>query len=132
MSKCSACQKEFVRGKAEAAAFEAAKSFQGIPEAVLVDSLNVLVNQFGGSLSHMIRETQHTKSPMRFNEARCRDVFSDDPEFPTLLALATVGATVPIQDGFVVQDTPEPLRKLHLRFLALTSSVNICKHWEDY
>ena len=70
----STCQKEFVRGRAETVAFEAATSFQGIPEAVLDDSLNVLVNQFDGSLSNMIQELQHSKSPMRFNEARCRDV----------------------------------------------------------
>lgn len=109
------CQKEFVRGRAETAAFEAAESFQGIPEVVLDDSLNMLVHQFDGSLPHMIREAQQSKSQVRFNESRCRDVFSDDPEFPTLLTLATEGAAVPIQDDFVIQNTPEPLRKLHLR-----------------
>lgn len=124
------CQQEFVRGRAESVAYEAAKSFQGIPDNVLDDSLSKLVNQFDGCLPNMIQEAQLSKSADRFNEARCRDVFSGDPEFSTLLALATVGAIVPVQDDFVVQDQPEPLRKLHLR-LGGCIPQHALKLWES-
>ena len=78
----------------------------------------------------LVQAAQLSKSPGRFNESRCRDVFSEDPEFPTLLALATVGATVPISDDFVIQETPEPLRKLHLR-LGNCIPQHALKLWES-
>jgi hypothetical protein len=108
------CQREFVRGRAEGVAFEAAKSFEGIPESVLDDSISELNNHFQRDLSSLIRKTQESKAVDRFNETRCREVFSGDPEFQTLLTLAKTGAVVPIEENFEVQSSPEPLRKLHI------------------
>jgi hypothetical protein len=109
------CQKEFVRGTAEKVAFESALSFDGIPDALLDDAAFRLVTEFQGSLPEMVRDVQDSQRASRFNEARCRQVFSNDPEFDTLLSLAVVGANVPVEEDFVVQVKPEPLRKLHLR-----------------
>ena len=64
------CQKEFVRGRAETIAFEAARSFQGIPETVLDDSMTKLVNQFGGSLSDMIKETQYSQLTTKLTKTK--------------------------------------------------------------
>ena len=60
----------------------------------------------------------------------CREVFLEDPEFDTLLSLATVGATVQVEDEFVVQDSPEPLRMLHLR-LGQCIPQHAFKLWES-
>lgn len=109
------CKSEFVSGGAEARACEAAKAFTGIPAEVLDDNISLLNNSFDGSLPGLVQHIQTSMQEDRFNEARCRDVFSLDPEFDTLLQLAREGASVPIDDEFVVQSAPEPLRKLHLR-----------------
>ena len=109
------CQREFVRGGAEKAACEAASSFEGIPSSLLSEAADILVDKFDGSLPDMIRDAQDSQRSGRFNESRCTQVFSGDPEFDTLLALATSGASVPIEEEFVLQSSPEPLRSLHLR-----------------
>ena len=124
------CQTEFVRGTAEVVAREASKSFLGFPDEVLDESIDKLINEFDASLPRMVEAAQESKKEFRFNESRCRDVFVDDPEFDTLLLLATVGATVPVEDDFVVQDSPEPLRMLHLR-LGQCIPQHAFKLWES-
>ena len=111
----SRCKSEFVSGGAEARACEAAKAFDGIPPEVLDDNISLLINSFDGSLPGLVQHIQTSMQKDRFNEERCRDVFSLDPEFDTLLTLAKEGASVPLEEDFVVQSSPEPLRKLHLR-----------------
>lgn len=124
------CKNEFVRGGAEKAAYESATSFKGIPASVLTEAADNLINKFGGSLPEMVLDAQSSQMDSRFNETRCRQVFSEDPEFDTLLALATLGASVPIQEDFVLQYTPEPLRKLHLR-LGNCIPQHAFKLWES-
>lgn len=109
------CKAEFVSGKAEASACEAAKAFGGIPHDVLDDNISLLNDSFDGSLPGLVQHIQTSMQQDRFNEERCRDVFSLDPEFDTLLRLAREGASIPVEDDFVVQSSPEPLRKLHVR-----------------
>lgn len=111
----SRCKSEFVSGGAEARACEAAKAFDGIPSNVLDDNISLLNDSFDGSLPDLVQHIQTSMQEDRFNESRCRDVFSSDPEFDTLLQIAKQGASVPIEEEFVVQSSPEPLRKLHLR-----------------
>ena len=52
------------------------------------------------------------------------------PSFDTLLELATVGAEVAIEDDFVIQSVPEPLRKLHLR-LGNCIPQHAMKLWDE-
>lgn len=124
------CQSEFLRGRAESIACEAASSFEGIPSSILTDAANKLVHKFDGSLPDMVHFAQVSQSEGRFNESRCRQVFSEDPEFDTLLMLATTGASVPIEDEFVIQNSPEPLRNLHLR-LGSCIPQHALKLWES-
>lgn len=124
------CQSEFVRGKAESIAREASLSFKGIPASILTDAADTLINKFNGSLPDMVRDAQDSQQEDRFNEARCKHVFSCDPEFDTLLMLATSGASVPIEDDFVLQTAPEPLRNLHLR-LGGCIPQHALKLWES-
>lgn len=124
------CQTLFVRGAAERKAFAASQSFPGIPVSVLDEATSSLQNNFGGCLRTMIASFQLTGTENRFNEQRCCDVFTGDPEFETLRNLATIGAEVAIEEGFVVQSSPEPLRKLHLR-LGNCIPQHAFKLWED-
>ena len=126
----ASCRLEFVRGGAESRAFVEASSFSGIPESLLSDAADILHNTFNNSLELMILQRHLASSEGRFNVDRCRDVFVDDPEFETLMDLASVGAVVPIADDFVVQSTPEPLRKLHMR-LGQCIPKHAFKLWED-
>ena len=109
------CKSEFVSIGAEMRACAAAKAFGGIPSDVLNDNITLLNDSFDGSLPDLVQHIQTSMQQDRFNETRCRDVFSRDPEFDTLLHLANKGASVPIEEDFVVQSSPEPLRKLHVR-----------------
>lgn len=126
----ASCQLEFVKGGAESRAFSEASSFPGIPESLLSDAADTLCNTFNNSLELMILHQHVSSSDHRFNADRCRDVFVDDPEFDTLMDLATVGAVVPIPDDFVIQSTPEPLRQLHMR-LGQCIPKHAFKLWED-
>jgi hypothetical protein len=124
------CQVLFVRGAAERRAFLASQSFPGIPTLVLDESASALHNEFGGQLEDMISAFQRRGADNRYNEQRCREMFTGDPEFDTLLELATEGATVAIDADFIIQPTPEPLRKLHLR-LGNCIPQHAFKLWED-
>ena len=42
----------------------------------------------------------------RFNESCCRALFSNDPEYHRLLHLASVGAVVEVDPGFVPSPSP--------------------------
>jgi hypothetical protein len=124
------CKREFARGGAESRAKEHAQSFEGIPASLLDTAAERLHQEFDGNLPNMIHDVQVKSSRDRFNAERCRDVFAEDPEFDTLMELATVGADVPIDPNFVVQSSPEPLRALHLR-LGNCIPQHAFKLWES-
>ena len=126
----TSCKAQFVRGGAENKARQDAQSFQGIPDTVLEESCQLLQVKFNGNLADMVEEVHESRRHDRFNEERCRDVFSGDPEFHTLLELATIGAFVTIEEDFIVQASPEPLRNLHLR-LGHCIPQHALKLWED-
>jgi hypothetical protein len=64
------------------------------------------------SLSEIVSNRQHMLGVDRFNSTRCAAMFSDDPEFETLLRLATNGAVIDTGPDFVVNRRPEPFRRL--------------------
>jgi len=135
LSYFNSCKLEFARSGAESRARDDAQSFEGIPESILDDAADCLHQKFNGILPDMIKEVQSQSSKDRFNVERCLDVFVDDPEFDTLMELASVGADVPIDSAFVLQSQPEPLRSLHTRLgncipqhvVVLTLSVGCCQ-----
>ena len=126
------CQILFVQGAAEQKALLASQSFLGIPEQLLDESASSLHTNFGGNLEDMIASFQSVRANDRFNEQRCREIFEGDPEYATLMALATEGAQVVIEDDFVIQiqSTPEPLRNLHVR-LGNCIPQHAYRLWED-
>jgi hypothetical protein len=68
-----------------------------------------------GSLVELVRHRQEMARGERFNAQRVRDVFSDDPEFETLMSIAQDGAIIDTPSGFVKQSVTEPLRPLNIR-----------------
>jgi len=130
MTYFASCRAQFVRGNAEEKAYLDGQSFSGIPVGVLDESAHRLHSEFNGHLPGFIAYVQQNARTDRFNEERCRDMFSDDPEFNTLLELASTGARVPIEDDFVLQGSPEPLRKLHVR-LGQCIPKHAFKLWQD-
>lgn len=107
------CRHEFVEGDAIGRARADSSAFPGIPTDVLDTSARALHEQFNGDLVSYVQHVQDKASVHRFNPSRCRDVFSDDIEFETLLELSESGAFIPIPPDFVYQTSPEPLRKLY-------------------
>lgn len=114
--------KEFLRSAAEVAA----NGFS-IPLELLRTEADLLLAS--GSFEAFVEGKKAAVLSSRFNEARCREYFSDDPEFATLLELATNGATIDVDPDFVPNTRPEPFRVSH-DTLQHTYEIHAFKFWQ--
>ena len=63
-----------------------------------------------GSILETIRLKQAANKPFRFNIERCNRLFADDPNYPILYELASIGAIIYTDPLFVPQCIPEDFR----------------------
>ena len=98
--------REFLRSAAESAAdgFTISQDLLQRESALLSSA---------GSFEAFITAKKDAVKDERFNETRCREFFSDDPEFPTLLEIAMHGATIDVAADFKCNCKPEPFRASH-------------------
>jgi hypothetical protein len=111
----------------EAAAEADANHFELPPEVLSrdTDALHAVA-----SLSDLVRSRQLDSAASRFNPQRCRDCFSQDPEFSTLMAIATEGARIDVSPTFVRQSVPDPPRQITRR-IPHTILKHACKLWSS-
>ena len=79
-----------------------------IPDTVLDIDDSVLLST--GSILETIKLKQASNKPFRFNIERCSRLFADDPNYPILYELATIGAIIDTDPQFVPQCIPEDFR----------------------
>jgi len=105
-------QPRFSKGAFQDIAAFAAKDVT-IPDSVLdVDDSTLLTT---GSIFDCIQLKQAINKPNRFNAERCERIFSDDPNYSTLMELASVGAIIDVDPQFVPQSIPEEFRHSEVR-----------------
>ena len=70
--------------------------------------------RLGSSTSRLIEVRQRSWSPDHFNLERFNAVFADlpEPDRSRLFVIATLGASIPLPEGFVRLSSPPPLRPL--------------------
>lgn len=66
-----------------------------------------------GSLENLIKFRQEAAKADRFNEVRCKKVFSSDPEFERLLRIAREGVDVDVSPTFTRLSSPPQRRRIH-------------------
>ena len=114
MVSLAMCQREFVRGIAENIAKKDSATCTA-DERVLDASKLRLALQRCGSIEAVIREVQLKEQSSRFNEERCKACFSEYEEFDKLLEIARSGASVPLPDGFQLNQIQPSRRQLDMR-----------------
>jgi hypothetical protein len=105
------CNK-YSTSKTEAAAEVDANHFEFPPEVMSRDADALSA---AASLSDLVVTRRESNASSRFNPDRCRDCFSEDPEYPTLLAIASEGARIDVSPSFVRQSVPDPPRQITRR-----------------
>lgn len=110
-----------------AAAEAHADGFTIPPSAVVADAADLAR---AGSLSKLVAERQALQAAGRFNEVRCRDLFSGDPEFESLLDIAKHGARVLVAPDFVRSTSPQPFRALYHR-IPHSIQLHAFKLWDS-
>lgn len=103
------CQKEFVRGNAEEIARLDAADFKFSEETLAQDGNDL---RRLGTIENLVLERQASVRADRFNETRCRALFSGVADSERLLRLATEGAYVPVGSDFVTNPVAEKPRNL--------------------
>ena len=107
--------KVWARFRRDGAVEEAERASTGFiwPDDVATRDMEAL--HCAGSLHSLIAKRHHESSEDRFNPTRCFTVFSGDPEWDTLLSIASSGAVIDTDPEFSPSPRPEPFRKLHSR-----------------
>lgn len=84
-----------------------------------------------GDLNKLIRARHERHGQRRFNLASCLECFSNDEEFPVLLALARSGAVIDTSPTFVPSPIPDyPPRRL-LQQIPYTLAKHVFKLWSE-
>ena len=113
--------RDFLRSSAETAA----NGFV-IPAELLTNEAELLAST--GSLAYINRKKSAVRLD-RFNEVRCRQFFSNNPEFSTLLETAIHGASIDVASNFIPIEVPEGFRVSH-DSLQHTFSTHAYKFWQ--
>ena len=98
---------KFSKGAFQQVAAKASANVE-ITEDVLDVDDSVLLST--GSILETIRLKQAANKPFRFNIERCSRLFAEDPNYPILYELASIGAVIDTDPLFVPQCIPEDFR----------------------
>jgi hypothetical protein len=82
----------------------------------------------GGSIESLAVVKQTMVRPERFNVDRCHRWLAEDPEFDSLLSLASTGAVVEVDPSFIPVPLPDKARPSHSK-LANCFKKHIFKLW---
>ena len=98
---------KFSKGAFQQVAANASANVE-ITEAALDMDDSVLLST--GSILETIKLKQAVNKPFRFNIERCNKLFADDPNYPILYELASIGAIIDTDPLFIPQCIPEDFR----------------------
>ena len=118
---------ELSKEAAYTAAEDHANGFQ-IPRHAVTADLDELTQL--GSIEKLILHRQQQLYADRFNSERCREWLADDPEFNTLIDIATCGAVIDVPGDFVPTSSPESPRLL-VQKLQHTFSLHAFGLWQS-
>ena len=83
----------------------------------------------GSCLKTLVFQMQADRASDRFNVDRCDAMFKDDPEYDILRSLAVDGVIIDRPEEFIIQNVPEPPRKMEVE-LRLTYQKHAFKVWQ--
>ena len=117
----------FSKSLAEQRAEKSAGAFV-FPQIIFTQD-SELLSTCNGDIGLAVLAKQQSHNHERFNEERCRAVFSEDPEFSNLLDLARNGAIVDVGETFVPVADPDVPRASHSRLRSCLAK-HVFKLWE--